>query len=503
MSIATPRVNIRLRSTVKDFLGPFSFAITLGPIVLSLIVGIGTCKAEEPVKPSKEISDYIRSLGKILPMPTPVQENWTRVGDDWVRRTAIPIDFNQFVILDPNASTVWPGSVIEGGSLKTAGLTPIALSRRPITITMSNVRGKLQDGKLKSLVAKIDEPNAATVNDAIAQMLFDVDPASTTPQIAFNQVEFNSIDQAFVKIGASFSALSTAVRAQLESQDYSQRHNLMIDFSQRYFTVSVVPVGDPASFFAPDVDLNDIKALTASDNPPVYITDVAYGRRLILLFSSTATSDELRAAVTGSVNAVVASGDMSVSAAQKQVFDKTDLRGMVVGGNGVTAIGLFTGDSIAATLKQYLVSGGVLSPSSTGAPISFRANYLKDNSLADVQMLTFDREVHPAVATGYFLRWFNHFEPNTLYKVIANMERGRWGGNGNEGYKPYVVKLDKMPGRVLSEVEVAGDETFKRPENSWTAPPMNCPSLIAEGLHVMDDERWFLVQYAEDLPAPK
>jgi len=83
------------------------------------------------------------------------------------------------------------------------------------------------------------------------------------------------------------------------------------------------------------------------------------------------------------------------------------------------------------------------------------------------------------------------------------MEKDRWGGDNNEDYKPYVTQLAAMPGRVLSQVEVAGDETFKRPANSWTVPPMNCPSLIQEGLHVMDNERWFLVEYAEDLPAPK
>jgi hypothetical protein len=41
------------------------------------------------------------------------------------------------------------------------------------------------------------------------------------------------------------------------------------------------------------------------------------------------------------------------------------------------------------------------------------------------------------------------------------MESGRWGGNNNEGYKPYVTQLAAMPGKVISEVEVAGTRRLR------------------------------------------
>jgi hypothetical protein len=276
----------------------------------------------------------------------------------------------------------------------------------------------------------------------------------------------------------------------------------MIDFSQRYFTLSVIPEGNPSAYFSDDVALDDVKAVTSVDNPPVYITDIAYGRRLLLLFSSTASADDLRVALNTTFSVAVVSGDLNVSVATKAVFAKTDLRGIVIGGEGTTAIGVFSGDSIIDGLKKYLQAGAVLSPESTGAPISFRASYLKDNSLADVQMLTIDRQVSPATADKFFLRWYNHLEPDAIYKVVANMEPGRYGGDLNNNYKPYVVRLNNYPGRVINQTEVAGDQTFKRPANSWTAPPMNCPSLLQNGLDVMDDERWYLVEYIEDVPPP-
>jgi hypothetical protein len=31
---------------------------------------------------------------------------------------------------------------------------------------------------------------------------------------------------------------------------------------------------------------------------------------------------------------------------------------------------------------------------------------------------------------------------------------------------------------------------------------MNCPSLLQDGIGVMDDEGWFLVEYIEDLSPP-
>src|ERR1700751_2766080 len=76
---------------------------------------------------------------------------------------------------------------------------------------------------------------------------------------------------------------------------------------------------------------------------------------------------------------------------------------------------VFTGDSIIDGIKKYLKAGAVLSPESPGTPISFRASYLRDNTLADVQMLSIDREVRPATADRFFLRWYNHFEPDVIY----------------------------------------------------------------------------------------
>lgn len=125
-------------------------------------------------------------------------------------------------------------------------------------------------------------------------------------------------------------------------------------------------------------------------------------------------------------------------------------------------------------------------------------------SLAAAQMLTLDRQATPAAKTQYMLKWYNHYQPGVIYRVTRDMERGAYGGNGNSKYFPYVERLADYPGKVIWSEEVAGDEKFKGgPPNFWKSEKYNyCPSLDQDGMHVMDDERWYLVEYQAAIPKP-
>jgi hypothetical protein len=313
---------------------------------------------------------------------------------------------------------------------------------------------------------------------------------------------FRTTEQAIYSLGASFNYLSASATVAIHSQSYNSRSNFVVDFSQRYYSASINPPEFSSSVFSDVVNLEEVKRVTSGENPPLYISDIAYGRRVILLFSSTETADSLRAAISSSVSGLVASGHLDASSDTSRVFSKTDLRGLVLGGSAGGAIGLVTGDGISAALKTHLKTGAESGWKTSGSPISFRANYL-DNTIAALQYLGVDQSVQPAIGTHWFLRWSNHYEPGVIYKVVRNMDDNSVGGASNRNYLPFVEKLLAYPGREpRSEVEVAGDEMFKAQPNYWSSPPYNCPTLTQDGLHVMDNEKWYLVSYVDDTPKP-
>ena len=85
--------------------------------------------------------------------------------------------------------------------------------------------------------ATVKDPDAAKANDALSHLLSHVDPQTTTPALAYHSNEFKSLEQAFTHLGISFSSISGGIKAKLDSETYSAKNNLVIDFVQRYYTV--------------------------------------------------------------------------------------------------------------------------------------------------------------------------------------------------------------------------------------------------------------------------
>jgi hypothetical protein len=99
----------------------------------------------------------------------------------------------------------------------------------------------------------------------------------------------------------------------------------------------------------------------------------------------------------------------------------------------------------------------------------------------------------PKPQNEYALVWYNHFEPNTLYKVnFTDITKPELRNNE---FRQFCSPLDLSHKRVISREEVAGDERFKGPRepNWWTKPPYNLPALTQRWLNIMDDERWYVL----------
>lgn len=299
----------------------------------------------------------------------------------------------KYVAFDPNADTLFPGSLVQGKSLPDGVLSPIVTERTPLTITVTDLVSSDPKG---SYSKEVEKPSLSSVTDSIQQILNqnlrDAQPA----KIAYSETSMSSLEEGFLKLGASYKWLTGNVSGsfQLDSSSYST--SLLIRFVQSYYTVSTEPPSSPTSYISDKASFNSFQNYAGPGNPPTYISSVTYGRELWMLVESNHEATEVKAALDAAFSAAAASGSVNLSAGQKKVFDESSIQILILGGAGKPAVQVVTGDHVSA-LKDYLLSGASYSKNSPGVIISYTIRYLKDNDVARVSSAT-DYTIKTAVA---------------------------------------------------------------------------------------------------------
>src|SRR5690606_11475195 len=89
--------------------------------------------------------------------------------------------FDALAVFSPNADVLWPGALVQGKGLSGGTLTPIGLKRTPGTITLTGLT--VGSG---SYSREVDQPTAASVKDAIEDILASAVPNTTAARLSFS-----------------------------------------------------------------------------------------------------------------------------------------------------------------------------------------------------------------------------------------------------------------------------------------------------------------------------
>jgi len=115
-----------------------------------------------------------------------------------------------------------------------------------------------------------------------------------------------------------------------------------------------------------------------SSNPPVYVSNIVYGRVLIFTFTSSTTADSIRIALSAAAAKKDSAGiDVSLS----RILTTADIRVVTVGGEGRNATELIRSGELA----NYFTEDAALT---SARPISYTVRNLGDNSIARVSETT-------------------------------------------------------------------------------------------------------------------
>ena len=287
--------------------------------------------------------------------------------------------YDQFVALQPNSATLWPGNVVSGRGASMGMLTPLGLKLAPVTLSISleGIRGKAG--------GTIDDPNLFTFRQLRNEILAAGVRGNTPAAIDLQINEVHSFSDVGVKIGAGVTWPGGGkVAGSFDFSSSNKKTKVLVDFVQAYYTIDVNAPLRPSDFFLKNVRAEDVNKVVSRDNPPVYIQSITYGRRVIFAVESEESSSAIEAAIKAAYNAKAVEGEIDTSVSVKKTLDESSIQAFILGGSGEDAVGAVAGFQ---GVIDYIRNGGNYSKDSPGMPIAYKLAYL-DNTVTQLAFST-------------------------------------------------------------------------------------------------------------------
>ena len=340
---------------------------------------------------------------------------------------------SEIAMYNPDASVLWPGALIRGGShLKSGSLELLAVSREKRAPLGISIQGGGVLGIPGGVSTVVEQPVGSTIREGINQIVANTigaDVAVGAGFSSFTSVESYSSTQTLLKLGLDARYLGNEVSGRLNYSRAADQHTFTAYFVQRLFTVSVDLPEKPSSLFADSVTDSDLKSLGISaDNLPLYIDSVSYGRILMFSFTSSESRKKIAAALEYSYNSPVGGVDLFSEAELKETLRTARIEVFALGGPNTGVQNLIRDGNLKSYFETPLAVNQV-------EPISFTLRNLGDNRLAKVANTTdYDvKECNPVVnALPQPIHWWP--ADGTTADAVGKVDLGGFGGAYGAGW---------------------------------------------------------------------
>lgn len=270
-----------------------------------------------------------------------------------------------------NTASLYPGSIIKiQDYMEQNDLSGIGgIKRAPIQVSSD----------LGDIRVVEDPSQRGNVDKALKEM---EDAAGTfAANIKSEAREAYSLEQSMVHVGLDYKYLGNSVKGRFDFESNIEKHSFVVKFYQIYHTASIGNPDSPADLFHEEVDPAKLGEVTAVNGPLGLITEVAYGRMLIGIFTYEGAEYNTSAEIKGKFRSGFSQIDGEVSTEIKSFFSNSTFTVAILGGDAqeasnVSGSGLGM-ESIQATF-DWMKAGG--SDPSLGVPIQYKIRQLSDPS---------------------------------------------------------------------------------------------------------------------------
>jgi hypothetical protein len=283
----------------------------------------------------------------------------------------------EFPLFNPNSSVIYPGNLLQGGSLKNATPDVIVVDRAGGTFSIDMISGTWNTSATVSQVVKSEVVQA--LNDIVYNA-----PSTIPANISFSMEEVQTEQQLALSLGLDFSAYGVAIQSDLGFSSSHDYNRVLVRLSQSYYTMSFDLPASYDDLFAPTVTPQDLEIYVGPGNPPCYISDVTYGRVFYLLVESTASTSSITSSINASFSAIPNSPSANINASYLSNLENLNIKLFALGGDASTT--LYT---ISAANVNNLVSVlGAAGDITTGVPLSYVCRAVNGNKIVSVNLAT-------------------------------------------------------------------------------------------------------------------
>lgn len=362
----------------------------LGALVASSLLGCNPVTRDEVISSGGSMPIPPAASENALGTPEQTTETYEK-GGEWQCTTQkyqaheAPDDF---VTFEPNPATIWPGSLLQGSTLESGAPEPIPVKRAGGTVLLNLVNANT-GATVKSYQVKLDEISQGNIIDAQNTVLAN-NAGATPAAFTFEAQKVESMEELALAMNARASWLTGSVSASMKFSTDQRYTRYLVKLTQRYYTMVYQTPSSLDDVFHESVTSQQLESYVGPGNPATYISSVTYGRQFFLLFESTASSQELEAALSLVYDGLVASASLDAQMNYKKVQSQTTVKAFAVGGGAGDALE----GVLAATganfdkLHEMIVKGGEFGAGNPGVPISYTVRNVNDNKLVKVGVAT-------------------------------------------------------------------------------------------------------------------
>lgn len=361
-------------------------------LLFAFIILLASCKKDDDSNQNHDLSTFsgvISSGGEVPPVIRSEEETGSIDGTDiidgevWNCTTTTYSDMsagggnNGFPLFNPNASVVYPGSLIQGNSLKQATPNIIAVGRSGGTISYDLINGNLQS------FFEVDEVKKSTIGNAMNQIIAN-SPPDLPANFTFNYSQVQSEEALALSLGIDYDGAYNDVSADFSFSSGESLNRILVELNQSFYTMSFDIPTSNAGFFAPEVTPEDLAPFTGPGNPACFISDVTYGRIYYMLIESSSSYTEMDAQINASFTGVTNSASADINASSLDELEELKIKVMAFGGDAASTL-MTVGNSDLGELVDLLAESTTIS---TGVPISYVVRSVLTKQIVSVQLAT-------------------------------------------------------------------------------------------------------------------
>ncbi|GAA0079192.1 anthrolysin O/cereolysin O family cholesterol-dependent cytolysin Alo [Clostridium sp. CTA-5] len=296
-------------------------------------------------------------------------------------------------IIDSVNDRTYPGAIqLANRNLVENKPNLVSCKRKPVTISV-DLPGMGEDGK-----KVVNSPTYSSVNASINSLLdtWNTKYSSryTIPtRMSYSDSMVYSKSQLSTMFGCNFNILGKSLNIDFDSIFKGEKQAMIVAYKQIFYTVSVDAPEHPSDFFGDGVTFNELSLKGVNkNNPPAYVSNVAYGRTIYVKLETTSKSANVKSAF----KALISNQDIKANAEYQDILDQSSFTATVLGGGAKEHTKVISKDF--NEIRNIIQDNSVYSPKNPGYPISYTSTFLKDNSIASINNKT---EYVETTATEY------------------------------------------------------------------------------------------------------